>query len=62
MPIARFGLLVALRAVASRYANRFASVDLFAVDEMFRGLDRAQAVHFADACAFDRIYRPGGDK
>jgi sulfate transport system substrate-binding protein len=35
-------------------ARRFASLDLFTVDEVFGGWDKAHATHFADGGAFDR--------
>jgi sulfate/thiosulfate transport system substrate-binding protein len=46
--------------VAAKYASRFAKIELFTIDQMFGGWDRAQAIHFADGGVFDRIYKPGG--
>jgi ABC-type sulfate transport system substrate-binding protein len=62
MRIAKSGVLGALGAVVGRYANRFASVDLFTVRQTFGGRDRAQAVHVPDDAVFDRIYGAGGGK
>jgi len=49
-----------LPAIAAEYAERFAPLDLFTVDELFGGWQRAQQTHFADGGTFDRIYSPGG--
>lgn len=48
------------KSVASKYANTFATVKLFTIDEAFGGWDNAQKTHFADGGTFDQIYRPGG--
>lgn len=45
--------------VAAKYANRFAKVTLFTIDELFGGWQKAQKTHFADRGTFDQIYRPG---
>jgi sulfate transport system substrate-binding protein len=45
--------------VAAKYANRFAKVQLFTIDEAFGGWQTAQKAHFADGGTFDQIYRPG---
>ena len=45
--------------VAAKYANSFAKVALFTIDELFGGWDKAQSTHFADRGIFDQIYRPG---
>jgi sulfate/thiosulfate-binding protein len=45
--------------VAARHAARFPKLDLFTVDAVFGGWQRAQATHFADGGVFDRIYAPG---
>ena len=45
--------------VAARYADRFAGVDLFTIDDAFGGWQAAQKAHFADGGTFDQIYRPG---
>ena len=46
--------------VASKYANAFAPVQLFTIDDAFGGWETAQKTHFADGGTFDQIYRPGG--
>jgi sulfate transport system substrate-binding protein len=48
--------------VAAKYADRFAKVQLFTIDQLFGGWTRAQATHFVDGGTFDQIYRPGGDR
>jgi sulfate/thiosulfate transport system substrate-binding protein len=47
-------------AVAAKYANGFAKVTLFTIDQLFGGWQAAQKTHFADKGTFDQIYRPGG--
>jgi sulfate transport system substrate-binding protein len=44
--------------VADRYADKFAKVPLFTINELFGGWDTAQATHFADGGVFDQIYVP----
>jgi sulfate/thiosulfate transport system substrate-binding protein len=46
--------------VSAKYANSFAKVDLFTIDQLFGGWQAAQKTHFADKGTFDQIYRPGG--
>ena len=46
--------------VAAKYATQFAAVNLFSIDQMFGGWDRAQAIHFSDGGVFDQIYKPSG--
>ena len=46
--------------VAAKYANSFAKVKLFTIDDTFSGWQAAQKTHFADGGTFDQIYRPGG--
>jgi sulfate transport system substrate-binding protein len=48
-----------LAAVAAKHADQFAKLDLFTVDELFGGWQKAQSTHFADGGVFDKIYRPG---
>jgi sulfate transport system substrate-binding protein len=38
---------------------RFPKLDLFTVDEVFGGWQKAQAAYFADGGVFDQIYAPG---
>ena len=45
--------------VAARFANSFANVKLFTIDELFGGWATAQKKHFADGGTFDQLYRPG---
>ena len=47
-----------LESVAAKYANQFPKVNLFAIDEVFGGWQKAQATHFADGGIFDQIYKP----
>jgi sulfate/thiosulfate-binding protein len=42
--------------VAARHASRFPTLELFTIDEVFGGWERAQREHFADGGIFDRIY------
>jgi sulfate transport system substrate-binding protein len=43
--------------VAEKYASQFPKVDLFAIDEVFGGWDKAQNIHFNDGGVFDSIYK-----
>jgi sulfate/thiosulfate transport system substrate-binding protein len=43
-------------AIAAKYANQFAEVNLFTIDSVFGGWDKAQATHFNDGGVFDQIY------
>jgi sulfate/thiosulfate transport system substrate-binding protein len=40
---------------AASHASKFARVELFTVDEVFGGWDKAQKTHFADGAVFDQI-------
>ncbi|WP_248925719.1 sulfate ABC transporter substrate-binding protein [Paenibacillus hamazuiensis] len=45
--------------VAKKYADKFAKVNLFTIDEEpFGGWTKAQAKHFADGGVFDQLYKP----
>ena len=44
----------------ARHAAEFAPLELFTIDDVFGGWDRAQAEHFDDGGVFDQIYRPAG--
>jgi sulfate transport system substrate-binding protein len=44
--------------VAEKYKSSFASVELFSIDDLFGGWQKAQTTHFADGGVFDRIYQP----
>jgi sulfate/thiosulfate transport system substrate-binding protein len=48
-----------LETVAAKYASQFPKVNLFTVDELFGGWQKAQKTHFADGGIFDQIYQPG---
>jgi sulfate/thiosulfate-binding protein len=43
-------------AIASKYENAFAKVELFTIDEVLGGWQKAQAAHFNDDGIFDKIY------
>ncbi|ATC33348.1 sulfate ABC transporter substrate-binding protein [Caulobacter vibrioides] len=45
-------------AVAAKYASKFKQIPLVTIDDTFGGWKKAQATHFNDGGAFDRIYRP----
>ena len=47
-----------LEAVAKEYANQFPAIELFTVDGVFGGWNKAQETHFADGGVFDQIYVP----
>jgi sulfate transport system substrate-binding protein len=47
-----------LKAAADKYASQFPKVKLFTADEVFGGLTKAAATHFADGGVFDQIYQP----
>ena len=46
-----------LESVAQKYAGTFAKVNLFTIDELFGGWQKAQKTHFADEGVFDQIQR-----
>ena len=41
-----------------KYAKTFTKVNLFTIDDVFGGWQKAQKTHFADGGAFDKIYQP----
>jgi sulfate transport system substrate-binding protein len=43
--------------VAKKYADAFAKVDLFTIDDVFGGWTKAQKDHFGDGGVFDQIYK-----
>ena len=45
--------------VAARHAATFPKVELFTIDQVFCGWQKAQATHFADGGVFDQLYTPG---
>ncbi len=42
--------------VAARYANQFAKIPMFTIEEAFGGWAKAQKIHFADGGTFDAVY------
>jgi sulfate/thiosulfate transport system substrate-binding protein len=46
-------------SAAKEFAEQFAKVKLFTIDELFGGWQKAQKTHFADGAIFDQIYQPG---
>jgi sulfate transport system substrate-binding protein len=45
--------------IAASYAKQFPKVELFTIDKVFGGWDKAQKVHFADGGVFDQIFGAG---
>jgi sulfate/thiosulfate-binding protein len=45
-----------LESVVQKYAEKFPAVNLFTIDEVFGGWQKAQKTHFADQGVFDQIY------
>lgn len=44
------------QAIAAKYPQNFAKLDLFTIDEAFGGWTKAQKEHFGDSGLFDQIY------
>ena len=44
------------QAVAARHARQFPNINLFTIDELFGGWQKAQKRHFDDGGVFDQIY------
>ncbi len=44
--------------VAAKHAAQFPKVNLFTIDEVFGGWQKAQKTHFNDGGLFDQIYKP----
>ena len=44
--------------VAAKYAGQFPKINLFTIDDVFGGWQKAQTRHFADGGVFDQIYQP----
>jgi sulfate transport system substrate-binding protein len=42
--------------VAAEFSSQFADIELFTIDEVFGGWNKAQQTHFADGGVFDQIY------
>jgi sulfate/thiosulfate transport system substrate-binding protein len=47
-----------MKSVADKYAAQFPKLELFTIDDVFGGWDKAQKTHFADGGTFDQIYKP----
>jgi len=45
-----------LESVAAKYADKFPKINLFTINEVFGGWQKAQKTHFEDGGVFDRIY------
>ncbi len=48
-----------LATVAARHARQLPAVNLFTVDEVFGGWQKAQKIHFTDGGIFDQIHQAG---
>ena len=55
--VARHGYRPRSPEAAARRTPPFRPVQLFTVDDLFGGWDKAHAAHFADGASFDRIYQ-----
>jgi sulfate/thiosulfate-binding protein len=49
-------------AVLARHEKEFPKLELFTVDELFGGWEKAQKTHFVDEGTFDQLYAPGGGR
>jgi sulfate/thiosulfate transport system substrate-binding protein len=45
--------------ILEKYRDEFPQLDLFSVDQVFGGWDKANARHFADGAVFDQVYLVG---
>jgi sulfate transport system substrate-binding protein len=45
--------------VAASYEKQFPKIEMFTIDKLFGGWDKAQKRHFADGGVFDQIYGAG---
>jgi len=48
-----------LASAAAKHAQNFPKINVFTIDELFGGWQKAQKTHFADGGVFDQIYNPG---
>lgn len=48
-----------LPAVAKEFESSFPQINLFTIDDVFGGWQKAQKTHFNDGGVFDQIYKPG---
>ena len=46
-------------SISADQRKQFADVELFSIDSVFGGWEKAQAEHFDDGGVFDQIYQPG---
>ncbi|MBI2838766.1 MAG: sulfate ABC transporter substrate-binding protein [Acidobacteria bacterium] len=46
-------------SVTAEFSQQFQQVQMFTIDELFGGWQKAQASHFNDGGIFDQIYQPG---
>lgn len=46
------------KSVPAEHLKRFSSVELFTIDDVFGGWEKAQPKHFGDGGVFDQIYKP----
>ncbi len=46
-------------AILAAHAADFPAIELYTIDDLFGGWQKAQATHFADGGVFDQIYKPG---
>ncbi len=44
--------------IADKFADLFPSIELFTIDDVFGGWQKAQKIHFNDGGMFDKIYQP----
>ena len=45
-----------LKEVADKHGDQFSKLELFTIDDVFGGWQKAQRTHFADGGIFDKIY------
>jgi sulfate transport system substrate-binding protein len=45
--------------VVAKYKDSFPAINLFTIDDLFGGWQKAQQAHFSDGGTFDQIYRKG---
>ncbi len=48
------------KAIADKYADKFAKVDLITIDDVFGGWKNVSKKYFGDGGIFDEIYKPSG--
>jgi len=45
--------------ILAKYADKFVAVEMFTIDDVFGGWQKAQEIHFESGGVFDQIYVPG---